>query len=496
MKIVRTFLLALIIVGVAATGYYMKDTHAGEWQDTLDVAYGAFSAPGVKVTDGKELQAVVELTEDEKNYVKTSPLLKIIFATDKAPIAYYDSQGALRGLGVSFFEEISRLTGLRFDYSMVESQRELLWNVEKRDLDLLVAAEDVYKPKLRDVKFSTRPCFSVNKVLYMRKGQTDAALNMKIYAGIRGEEHPAWARGEVREYQTSKEAVRSVVTGETDYGYDDALCVAWCKIASKYDNLKLQLYGSDVRNYGTAFFNNDPKLFSILEKTMATIDESRRHVMMLEAMSYIEQDITIRGIARKYMIPLLLLVALLVAGVTYTIILRKKTFQKRVVGKLQQLDSMTELFNFDAFAEKAETRMQERKSTEIDALMLLDIDNFTKLNEEQGRNIGDLAIRLIAKLLLTVFRKDDTIGRLQGDQFAIYMHNVKNADIPKRKGDEICRIVSLGFSSGGETIPASISIGIAIIDQDMGYNNAFDIASKALEHVKNTGKNNCVVFRA
>ena len=496
MRFARTFLLSLTLVCVAAVGYYMRDRSAGEWQDTLDVAYGAFSASGMRTPAAEVERPILNLSEVERAYVEKSPLLKVIFAADKAPIAYYDSQGVLRGLGISFFDEISRLTGLRFDYSVVDSQQELAWRAEKRSLDLLMAAEDIYKVRLKDVRFAAHPCFSVNKVLYMRKGQTDAALNMKAYAGVRGEDHPLWVRGEVREYPASKDAVRAVVAGEADYGYDDALCVAWCKIISKYDNLKLQLYGSDVRDYGTAFFNNDPSLYSVMEKAMAVIDESRRHVMMLEAMSYVEQDITIRGIARKYMIPLLLLLGLLVASMTYTVILRKRTVQKKVVGKLQQLDSMTELFNFDAFAERAETRMQERRETEIDALMLLDIDDFTELNEKQGRNIGDLAIRLIAKLLLTVFRKDDIIGRIQGDQFAIYMHNVKNADIPKRKGDEICRIVSLGFSSGGETIPASISIGIAIVDQDMDYVNAFEIANKALQHVKETGKNNCVVFRA
>ena len=48
MRFARTFLLSLTLVCVAAVGYYMRDRSAGEWQDTLDVAYGAFSASGMR----------------------------------------------------------------------------------------------------------------------------------------------------------------------------------------------------------------------------------------------------------------------------------------------------------------------------------------------------------------------------------------------------------------------------------------------------------------
>lgn len=65
-----------------------------------------------------------------------------------------------------------------------------------------------------------------------------------------------------------------------------------------------------------------------------------------------------------------------------------------------------------------------------DSVLFIDLDNFKKLNDVQGHNVGDMLLIEIAKRLSLCVRKSDTIGRLGGDEFIVIVQDL-NADIEK-----------------------------------------------------------------
>ncbi|MFR6311509.1 diguanylate cyclase [Anaerofustis stercorihominis] len=92
-------------------------------------------------------------------------------------------------------------------------------------------------------------------------------------------------------------------------------------------------------------------------------------------------------------------------------------------------------------------------------LLVIDVDDFKNINDSYGHKKGDSVITLIAKILDNTFRSTDTIGRIGGDEFIVFLKNADN-DIIIRKGNE------LKDKLMNDPFPISVSIGISIYPDD------------------------------
>ncbi len=70
-----------------------------------------------------------------------------------------------------------------------------------------------------------------------------------------------------------------------------------------------------------------------------------------------------------------------------------------------------------------------KKKRELLAVIMIDIDNYTTINESYGHEIGDEAIILLSKILLENLNKDSIIARIGQDQFCVLLQNRPYAEI-------------------------------------------------------------------
>ena len=125
-------------------------------------------------------------------------------------------------------------------------------------------------------------------------------------------------------------------------------------------------------------------------------------------------------------------------------------------------------------------------------MLLIDIDDFKKVNDTFGHISGDKALRIVAGLLNETFRKDDYVARIGGDEFAAILIDFKpeGISIILKKLNEINEKLS-NFKE--EFNPMSISCGISVSCK--GYSQElYNQADKALYFVKNHGKKNSCVY--
>lgn len=59
-------------------------------------------------------------------------------------------------------------------------------------------------------------------------------------------------------------------------------------------------------------------------------------------------------------------------------------------------------------------------------MIMIDIDNFKKINDKYGHSCGDEVIRSAADLMKSFFRGTDIIGRIGGEEFSVVMLNTKS----------------------------------------------------------------------
>lgn len=156
-----------------------------------------------------------------------------------------------------------------------------------------------------------------------------------------------------------------------------------------------------------------------------------------------------------------------------------------------QRDPFTQLYN------KVATETLARESIDtgtLGALFLIDVDNFKRINDELGHAFGDTVLLTLASRLQNLFRRSDIVGRIGGDEFAVYLQNISDGDNLFEKADAICRIFSMPVGNDGATHTVSGSVGVACFPSDAkDYGALFAKADKALYESKHRGKN-CFTF--
>ncbi|MEG0839678.1 MAG: EAL domain-containing protein [Hydrogenoanaerobacterium sp.] len=128
------------------------------------------------------------------------------------------------------------------------------------------------------------------------------------------------------------------------------------------------------------------------------------------------------------------------------------------------------------------------------AMIIFDIDNFKKINDTYGHNYGDKVICAVADKLRQHFNNRDVIVRMGGDEFAVFISNIKNIGDVEKKAHQLCKSLR-DINIDGNNADISCSIGISVSDKhthsfDLLYNNA----GKALYNSRCRGRNIVSVY--
>ena len=110
-------------------------------------------------------------------------------------------------------------------------------------------------------------------------------------------------------------------------------------------------------------------------------------------------------------------------------------------GTQSTVDDLTQIANRRGFDVVASHMLSLCRRTETDAeLLFFDLNNLGRLNKQQGREVGDEALREFASLLQQSFRTADVVARLGGDGFVVLLTAVgENSDVALERMDDIAR---------------------------------------------------------
>ncbi len=167
--------------------------------------------------------------------------------------------------------------------------------------------------------------------------------------------------------------------------------------------------------------------------------------------------------------------------------------QKREVEKLQfkaEMDAMTKVYNKAATKERINNFINNSRKQDKHALLIVDMDNFKKINDTFGHLKGDEVLKDGVSHLKKMFRGDDIIGRIGGDEFVVFMSNVTSREDIVNKAKSIGKSFYKTYSEDGIEVTVSASIGISIYPMDgADYEELLDKSDKALYEVKRNNKN-------
>lgn len=135
-------------------------------------------------------------------------------------------------------------------------------------------------------------------------------------------------------------------------------------------------------------------------------------------------------------------------------------------------------------------------SNDKSAVLIIDVDNFKTINDSLGHTFGDAVLCELAEKLKKIFREDDIIGRIGGDEFMAFMTNIKDYKILSEKAKLICESFRNSYEgNSGETFSVSSSVGIAIAPQHGDtFEQLYKHADIALYNSKNSGKDTFMIY--
>ncbi len=542
------------------------------------------------------------LSVEEMAYIKEINTVKVAAIDGAAPIMYQDANKEVQGISRLVMEEISKKTGLNFEYEIKGSLKEAF----SSDCDVFISIPYPYAP---DEMTLSEPYLKSETILYLNAAFDSEELQGKTYAAVTGSKIPAGIdEGNVVFYNSREESIDAVNRGEADYGYGNAYSLTFYMLHKSYKNIVTVPLEKESREYCVGFMNNNSTLISIINKSINEISEDKIQSLILNAMVYGEREVNLSMIMDSYgdiiIMIVLIVITVLVLGIAsyvkmnkklkvmneslkmqnirherlsfisneylyeyfvntkqvelskkcnrlfgsaealnYSVSLLKKmlshinsdpqttTISLRladgsvgifkavnacvydnqgelvsIVGKLidisaqqqekeklirkAQLDELTGLYNAGTVRALIVAAIKAKELKRLDAMLLIDCDNFKHINDTRGHLAGDQLLKHLGSCFKQTFRNTDIIGRIGGDEFIVYMKDISSSDFVYNKCTQLKKLYQrsdIGWS-------VSISIGAAILKEREVYEEVFKKADDKLYQAKRNGKNQVIVY--
>ncbi|WP_243372147.1 EAL domain-containing protein [Geotalea sp. SG265] len=183
----------------------------------------------------------------------------------------------------------------------------------------------------------------------------------------------------------------------------------------------------------------------------------------------------------------------IIAGIE---VVRDISGRKKMELAIEQMafhDALTGLPNRRLFNERlAQAIAHAQRNGQLLAVVFLDLDRFKEINDSLGHSIGDQLLQEVAARLKNCCRRaEDTIARQGGDEFLLFLSEIKDADDAVRLATALLPEMTKPFIISGYELFVSASIGISIYPHDGGdVDTLARNADTAMYRAKQQGRNN------
>lgn len=150
----------------------------------------------------------------------------------------------------------------------------------------------------------------------------------------------------------------------------------------------------------------------------------------------------------------------------YVVVYSDLTERKNAQSQLHNLsnrDRTTSLPNRNLFF----TDLQKLvKQNTHHALLVFDLDNFKKINDSLGHQLGDSLLAKLAMRLNKLTRENDVFYRLGGDEFALVMADTNDIHVITRMAKQFLAAIATPFKMAGHELAITSSVGIVLFPED------------------------------
>lgn len=453
----------------------------------------------------------IDLTPQERQWLKEHPIIRTAIDTSWAPFEYIDDEGKYQGLAADYLALIEQKLGVRFEPYTQGVWKDAVAKMEKKELDMYPCASKT--PQRETYASFTSPYLDFRMVILTNDniGYIDdlKSLKEKTIAVARGyysqeilqRYYPHIKRYEV---DTIKEGLEAVAKGKAYAFIDNTAAITHAIKTEGYSNLKIS--GELPQRFELSMGVRDdwPILVGILEKTLASISPQERDAIYAKHIKIeYTQEVSWTRIFQIF-IPLALFVSILLyytrklksINNVYKMTLDSLSHTQQELEEANQrlirlstTDTLTSIANRYQLntALKQTLSGAERYGRPL-SVIILDLDHFKRVNDLYGHHAGDIVLQESARILRENCRESDTVGRWGGEEFLIICPETDKHEAA-RLAEKLRALIPSVSMIYAHTQTASFGVS--------GYENSDTSetivirADEALYRAKNDGRN-CV----
>ena len=164
-------------------------------------------------------------------------------------------------------------------------------------------------------------------------------------------------------------------------------------------------------------------------------------------------------------------------------------------------DPLTEIANRRCFFDALKSQVQDGVCEgSLLSMLIIDVDNFKRINDSFGHQVGDRVLQELAKIIGEIIRKDDLLARIGGEEFGLLMSGVALPDAIATAQRIRERVAEREIPVMDEVVlKTTVSIGLCamlICPFIPEYEKLYLYADQALYYSKNSGRNRVSVYNA
>lgn len=421
------------------------------------------------------------LTKDEKLLIEKIEPLKVGIVSNKYPLQYYDdSSKTYHGILTDMMELISKNTGLKIKYIKIDDMSNIKNYFEKGEIDLVLGVPMSYNQAIENQYLLTSPIVKLPIVRISKKyPRNSEGIAMSNYLDLDKSYSKVSQDGELFD---------SVSKGKFKAGFLDGYRAKYFEM--QYPDIIITPSTFDSYSLSIGMYNQqDYRIMNILEQGIASISQQQideivyNNVMKTEKQTLINyfvqnpiQGFTIIGI-----------ISVISIGVLSLFLYKSNQMKKQVSYErkkyeyLSKYDQLTQVFNQQTF--KSYVRESVEKGA-FGTIVTMDLDNFKKINDTYGHFEGDRLLMEFGRLLNLIF-PEYLVGRLGGDEFMIYLNDVLDEEIIRKKCEEF--ILKLNMLD--KEYDVTVSFGVLIFNKASEFNELYRRVDQILYEVKTNGRN-------
>lgn len=200
---------------------------------------------------------------------------------------------------------------------------------------------------------------------------------------------------------------------------------------------------------------------------------------------------------QKYELIMSILLVAAVLCVLFYILYTNKKRQSELL-RFANTDALTGLKNKKSTENEIQRWLDSRNDEQnsLQVFFIIDIDYFKTINDQHGHIAGDAALNRMGNLLKNIFRENDIMGRIGGDEFAILMKNVSSVETAEKKAEILKRAVHELFIEElcGDSLTCSMGISCCPM-HGKNFLELYKHADIALYETKKNGRDGYTIYQ-